>query len=105
MRYRYFSFSTLTPIQMFGAHVELRAQLLEALRALRQHLELVPVRPRRITSKTRWMYASGTSIVEQIAHGVHEDPLRRLPCERQLQHVRLQRQLEPVAVVRLPHRL
>jgi hypothetical protein len=54
-------------------------------------------------------FASGGKLswddVRSFAHGVDEDPLRRLPVQGQLQHVRLDRQLEPVAVVRLAHRL
>ena len=51
------------------------------------------------------MYASGTSswnrsLIEftKIVCGV-------LPSQRQLEHLRLQREVEPVPVVRLPHRL
>ena len=44
-------------------------------------------------------------VVEQIAHRVHEDRLRRAPPKRELQYLRLQGEVEPVLVVRLPRRL
>jgi hypothetical protein len=43
-------------------------------------------------------------LVKQVAHRVHENALRLLPSQRDFQHVRMQRQRESVAVIRLPHR-
>jgi hypothetical protein len=42
--------------------------------------------------------------VKQIAHGVHEDPLRLSPSQWPIQHLRLQGQLETVSVVVRAHR-
>ena len=58
-----------------------------------------------MTSNTRWMYVERHVLVEQVAHRVDEDRLRLLPLERQVEHLRLERELEAVRVVRLPHRL
>ena len=98
------AFSTLTPIQTFGGHSSLGLSSASRSRALREHLEAVPVRaPHHVEHALD--VRERHILVEQVAHRVHEDRLRLLPLERQLQHLRLQRELEAVPVVRLPHRL
>lgn len=49
--------------------------------------------------------AGGHILVEEIAHGVHEDRPGLPPTKRQIKHLGLQGQLEPVCVVRLAHGL
>ena len=47
----------------------------------------------------------GHLLVEKVAHGIHEDPIRALPLQWQFQHVRLEREPEAVDVVPLSHGL
>ena len=44
-------------------------------------------------------------LVEQVAHGINEYPFRRLPFERNIQHLRLLGHSKPVPIIRLPHQL
>jgi len=87
-----------------GGPIEERAQLFQAFRPLREDLIMVPVRLVHDAEHTpnvlHW-----DLVVEKVAHAVHEDPLRGLPRDRVLQHVGLECQFEPVAVVLVSHGL
>ena len=104
MRDRYLSLSTLTPIQMFGAHSSCLSSSARRSARLVKNLETMPMgMPHDVENL---LYVLERHIfVEQVAHRVHENSLRLFPPQRQLEHVRLQRQPEPVAIVPLAHRL
>ena len=59
----------------------------------------------RITSNAAWMKASGTSSWNRSLIEFTKIGLRPLPPQRQIEHLRLERELEAVHVVGLPHRL
>ncbi len=88
---------------MFGGHFSLSRALRGARRAW-SDLEAVPVRAVHDVEDALDVLERHV-LVEEVAHRVDEDCLRLLPSQRELEHVRLQRQLEAVAVVRLTHRL
>src|SRR5262245_20657110 len=69
---------------------------------LREYLEHMPVgltydREDAIDEEQRH------GLMEEIAHGVDEDVSRLAPRERLVHHIRLQRDLETIAVARLAH--
>lgn len=78
---------------------QLGVEFSEPIGALGQDLKSMPVGPSHdvedaLDERERNVF------VEEVAHRVYENRLRLSPVERQLQHLRLERQLETVAVVR-----
>jgi len=66
MRYKYFSFSTLTPIQMCGA-IKMGAQFVNSAARFRSGLVMVPVCLVHQGEGPAGIYSSGNIIVKQVA--------------------------------------
>ena len=75
----------------------------EAAGPLREHLELVPVRPAH-RAEDQLDVLKRHLVVKQVAHGIHEDALRLLPSQWQIQRIRVGGESEAVFVLALAHR-
>ena len=84
--------------------IEARIKLRQSLRPLSEHLKAVPSGAAHDTEHALYE-VDRDIVVKEVAHGVHEDRLRPLPLERQLEHLGLERELESVPVVGLTHGL
>jgi hypothetical protein len=83
---------------------EVTSKFFKPLCTLRQYLEHMPIGlphsgENVFDERQRYL------LVEQVGHAVHEDPLWLLPVQRQINEVRMERDLESLSVTRVVHRL